>query len=115
MILVLEDDGCVRAYESVEDVVQSCEALDAEEVLRAVFDENGQPYRIEWIEPNYYGGSFLGIRWVGNGAYTLVPSGPPDVDALLALVRGDRPLYAGKKGVNVDDLLAPLGKLRPDV
>jgi hypothetical protein len=44
MILTVEDDGCVRLYQSLDAVVLQVEALDAEECLRTVFDEQGQRY-----------------------------------------------------------------------
>jgi hypothetical protein len=82
MIVVEEDDGCLHVYASLDAVVLAVEALDAEEVLRAVFDEHGQPYRIEWIKPNDK--SLWGLS---NGVYGLVPDGPPNPAALLALIR----------------------------
>ncbi|HWE27883.1 MAG TPA: hypothetical protein VHB97_07765 [Polyangia bacterium] len=81
MIVVLEDDGCLHRYASLEAVVRHIEALDAEECLRAVFDDDGQRYRIEWIEPNRKG---IGVR---NGIYRLVPEGAPDRAALTVMLR----------------------------
>ncbi|HZS36848.1 MAG TPA: hypothetical protein VFF06_08480 [Polyangia bacterium] len=83
--LVLEDDGHLHVYRSPEAVAVAVEALDAETVLRAVFDERGQRYRIEWTRPNR--GGVLGVS---NGVYRLVADGPPDPAALLALIR-DKP------------------------
>ena len=85
MIVVLEDDGCLHVYQSVADVVRAVEALDAEDSLRAVFDEAGQRYRIEWIRPNTR--SWLGV---GNGEYQLVADGAPSVAELLKLIDDHR-------------------------
>jgi hypothetical protein len=42
MLLTCQDDGVLRVYESVDEAVRDVEALDAEEVFRAVFDETGE-------------------------------------------------------------------------
>lgn len=39
MLITLQDDGVLRVYERVADAVRDVEALDAEEVFRAVFDD----------------------------------------------------------------------------
>jgi hypothetical protein len=88
VILVLGEDGVVSGYSSPDEVVQSVEALDAEETILAVFDESGRPYRIEWIRPNQYGRKWFGfLQTVVNGTYTLVPGGPPDVAAAVTVIR----------------------------
>jgi hypothetical protein len=66
-------------------VIRDVEALDAEEVLRAVFDESGEVYAVKWIRPNTRGRLFRFI--VGNGEYTLVPTGRENVEWLLTLLR----------------------------
>jgi hypothetical protein len=81
MVLVLEDDGCLHLYDSPAAVCVAIEGLDAEDTLRAVFDERGQRYAIEWARPNRTG--WLGLE---NGAYRLVPAGAPDVSGLLELL-----------------------------
>jgi hypothetical protein len=62
------------------------EALDAEACLRHVFDDQGQRFVIDWIKPNRRG-------WVGvtNGEYRLIPTGEPDVAALLAVLEHTGP------------------------
>ena len=85
MLLTLQDDGVLYVYESVEAAVQDVEALDAEEVFRAVFDDTGEVYAIRWIRPNK-SGRFLRFM-VSNGEYTLVPQNRKDVPALLRLLR----------------------------
>jgi hypothetical protein len=80
MLVTLQDDGVVRLYDSVEDAARHVEALDAEAVFRAIFDDTGEVYVIHWIRPN--------IRFlVGNGEYTLVRKNEKDVPALLRLLR----------------------------
>ena len=85
MLITLQDDQVVRVYDSVENVIGDVEALDAEEVLRAVFDETGEVYEIKWIKPNMRGRFFR--SWIGNGEYTLVATGRKDVAGLLGLIR----------------------------
>jgi hypothetical protein len=82
MLVTLQDDGVVRLYDSVEDAIRQVEALDAEAVFRAIFDDTGEVYVIHWIRPNIRG-RFL----VGNGEYTLVRKNEKDVPALLRLLR----------------------------
>jgi len=85
MILVEEDDGCIHLYPSVDAVALHVEALDAEDCLREVFDERGQRYAIDWIKPNErtrFGST--------NGTYRLVPSGNPDLGALLGILERTR-------------------------
>jgi hypothetical protein len=65
MLLTLQDDGVLRVYENVADAVRDVEALDAEEVFRAVFDDTGEVYTIHWIRLNTRG-RFLRFM-VGNG------------------------------------------------
>jgi hypothetical protein len=77
----LEDDACIHLYPSVEAIVYQIEALGAEGCLRAVFDEYGQRYRIEWIKPNREG---WGLE---NGRYTLVPDGRRELQALFKFIR----------------------------
>jgi hypothetical protein len=85
MLLTLQDDGVLRIYESVEEAVRDVEALDAEDVFRAVFDETGEAYSIHWIRPNTRGRIFRFL--VGNGEYTLVQKNVKDVPALLKTIR----------------------------
>lgn len=86
MLITREDDGVVRVYETVEDAISNVEALDAEETFRALFDETGEVYKIDWIRANTRG-RFLGlIETVGNGEYSLVPAGTRDVQALIHLL-----------------------------
>jgi hypothetical protein len=85
MLLTLQDDGVLRVYRSVDDAVRDVEALDAEDVFRAVFDETGEVYSIHWIRPNGRGQVFRFL--VSNGTYTLVPKNLKDIPALLKVIR----------------------------
>ena len=87
MILVLEDDGCVHVYPSIQDVVTQVEGLDAEDTLRGVFDDRGQRFAIRWLTPNRESRAFLGISMVESGEYVLEPDGAPDAVALLQVLR----------------------------
>jgi hypothetical protein len=88
MLLTLQDDGVLRVYGSVEDAVRDVEALDAEDVFQAVFDETGEVYSIHWIRPNRRGRVFRFL--VSNGVYTLVPKNVKDIPALLKAIREAR-------------------------
>jgi hypothetical protein len=82
MLLSLQDDGVLRIYESVEDAVRAVEALDAEDVFRAVFDDLSEVYTVQWIRQNK-----RGRFTVSNGKYTLAPQNRKDINALLRLLR----------------------------
>jgi hypothetical protein len=79
MILTHEDDGCIHVYSSVEALSLEIEALDVEDCVRAIFDDAGQRYAIEWIVPNK-----RGLIGVTNGMYRLTPVGDLDPGGLLA-------------------------------
>ena len=85
MILTLQEDGVLRIYASVAKAVLDVEALDAEVTFRAIFDETGQRYAIQWIRPNQIG-KFSAL----NGEYTFVPDGTVDSDGLLRIIREAR-------------------------
>lgn len=88
MLLTLQDDGVLRIYETPEMAAADVEALDAEEVFRAIFDEMAQPYTIDWIVPNAYTRSFFGLfRGAVNGKYRLVPRGGRDPAGLLKIIQ----------------------------
>jgi hypothetical protein len=94
MILTFEDDGCVHLYESVDAVVLQIEALDAEGCLLAIFDDRGQRYIIDWLEPNKQGS-----MGVSNGRYHLIAPGGRDPKALASALD-----EAGSRGLTEDDL-----------
>jgi len=86
MILVLEDDGCVHVYGTIEEVVMKVEALDAEGTLREVFDDRGQRFAIRWLIPNRQSRAFLGVSTAENGKYVLEPDGMPNTGSLLDML-----------------------------
>ena len=91
MLLTLQDDDVLRVYETPDMAAMEVEALDAEEVFRAIFDETGQPYAIKWIVPNEYTRSFFGLfKGAINGQYRLVPKGASDPSGLLRAIRAAR-------------------------
>jgi hypothetical protein len=63
MLLALHEDGVLRIYGSVDEAVVAVEALDAEATFRAIFDETGQRYAIQWIRPNQAGSSLPRTAW----------------------------------------------------
>jgi hypothetical protein len=85
MLLTFQSDGVLRVYDSVEDAVRAVEPLDAEEVFRAVFDETGEVYGIEWIRPNERGRLLPFV--VASGEYTLAPQRRKDVTGLVQALR----------------------------
>ena len=90
MLIALEDDGCLHVYESPEAAAMAIEGLDAETTFRAVFDENAVPYQVQWLTPNTEHRLLGTIRVVGSGRYALVPAGPADRHAFLALFSSAR-------------------------
>jgi adenylate kinase family enzyme len=107
MILVLEADACVHVYPTIDAVILQVEGLDAEDTLRAVFDETGQRFAIRWLRPNVEGRS-LGVQ---SGVYALEPTGPPDLAALRAALAG-APILPAERDPSVRALLAPPGARR---
>jgi len=87
MLITLQDDGVLRVYDTADSAVIDVEALDAEEVFRAIYDENGQPYVIDWLVPNEYRTSFFGLKTAKNGEYRLVPKGDRDSQGLLRTIQ----------------------------
>jgi len=85
MVLTFQEDGVLRLYACVDQVVRDVEALDAERTLSRVFDDTGQVYNIRWIRPNR-----RRFFWWLNGQYTLVPSGHVDAPELLCMIRRAR-------------------------
>ena len=86
MIIILFDEPGLFVFPSVEAAVLDIEAIDAESEIRAAFDDSAVPYRAEWIRPNEHESMFGLLRTIRPGAYTLVPAGPPDPSALIALL-----------------------------
>ena len=90
MLIVLEDGDCFHVYPSPEATALEIEALDAEDTIRAAFDETGVPYKIHWLSSNTEGRILGLVPWVGNGQYALVPAGPADPASLAELLSSGR-------------------------
>jgi hypothetical protein len=86
MLLALQEVGVLRLYESPEAAVRDVEALDAEPTFKAVFDDTGQTYAIEWTRPN------RGRRVVQDGEYRLVPTGVYALQRLIQVIDENHPL-----------------------
>src|SRR5262245_2559148 len=87
MILALQEDQVLYVYATPEAAAREVEGLDAEETFRAIFDDQAQPYAIEWIRSNKLT-RFLGLLFAaGNGQYRLVPRGAPDPGGLFGAIR----------------------------
>ena len=86
MFLVVEDDNCIHVYASPDVAAVAIEALDVD-IVKAAFDEEARPYRVEWIEPNRHGKVLGVLSWSENGEYRFVVAGEPDPAALVATIR----------------------------
>jgi hypothetical protein len=86
MILTLQDDGCIHVYDSPDAARGHVEALDAEDVLREVFDERGVRYSIQWMRRKCWFG-------LTNGEYRLVPSSGRDMAALEAMLQSAHAVF----------------------
>lgn len=86
MLIVLLDEPGLFVFDSVAEAVESIEPIDAEDWIRAAYDEAGVPYRVEWLQPNRKGRKIFGAIMVKQGEYTLVPAGPALPEELAALI-----------------------------
>ena len=86
MFLVLEDDNCLYVHASPSEAALEIEALDVDTV-RAAFDDEARPYRVEWIKPNRQGKILGAVGWAQNGEYCFVIAGESDVAGLVAAIR----------------------------
>ena len=62
------------------------EPPDAESESRAAFDADAVPYRVEWSKPNRRRKLWF-FESISFGVYRFVPMGPPDREALIALLQ----------------------------
>ena len=86
MLIVLLDEPGLFVFSSAECATREIEPFDAQSEIRAMFDESAVPYRVEWLKP-VRRKIFFGLLESGEpGEYRLVPAGPPDPPALLALL-----------------------------
>jgi hypothetical protein len=88
MLLILQDDGLLYVYPTVEDAMRAIEPLDAEETIRTAYDENTKSYTVQWVLPNTKGTWFFGLlRWCTNGEYRLVTNGDTDSAGLFSTIQ----------------------------
>jgi hypothetical protein len=92
MFIVLIDEPGLLVFDTPEAAVQAIEPPDAENEIRAAFDDEAVPYRVEWIRPNQHNALFGSVGTVQFGEYRFVPAGPPNLQALTALLE-DHPDY----------------------
>ena len=52
MLIVLLDEPGLFVFSSPDAAQREIEAIDAEQELRAAYNESGVPYRVEWLRPN---------------------------------------------------------------
>src|SRR5262245_23608815 len=86
MFLTLLDDNCVHVYDSPDAAAVAIEALDVD-LVRAAFDEDARPYRVEWIRPNTRGKTLGILPWSANGEYRFVVAGDANATGLIAMIR----------------------------
>ena len=86
MLIVLLDEPGLFVFPSASAAVREIEPIDAEQEIRAVFDESAVPHRVNWLQPNRRRRLFGLLESVVNGRYELVPAGAPDPDGLRALL-----------------------------
>jgi hypothetical protein len=87
MFIVLLDESSLFAFASPHEAVGAIEPIDAERELRAAFDSDGVPYRVERVHPKQGAKTFFGVFLPGGpDAYRFVPAGPADSASLIALL-----------------------------
>jgi hypothetical protein len=62
------------------------EPPDAECEIRAIFDDQAVPYRVEWVRPNIRRKWFFGLGSIRFGEYKLTPCGEADPRGLKRLL-----------------------------
>jgi hypothetical protein len=112
MFIVLLDEPGLFVFESPTAAADHIEPPDAENEVRAAFDEGAVPYRVEWIRPNisrsWVAGNLGTVRF---GQYRFVPAGPADPKALTLLLE-EHPDYTDPPEAKAE-LDRLLEKLRP--
>jgi len=86
MLILLLDENGLFVFPSAEAAAEQVEPIDARSEIRAMFDDAAVPYRVEWVTP-VPRKIFFGLLESNEAEqYRLVPAGPPDPPALLALL-----------------------------
>ena len=112
MFIVLLDEPGLFVYESPNAAARDIEPPDAEQSVRAAFDDQAVPYRVEWIRPNKRRTWFWGFGSVAFGEYRFVRSGPADPRALAALLEA-HPDYTNPPEAKAK-IEALLARLKPE-
>jgi hypothetical protein len=87
MFIVLLDEPALLVFPSCDEAARSIQPADAESEIRAAFDDEAVPYRVEWIRPNRYGQTLFGATaLIEPGEYRFVPDGPTDPAGLVILL-----------------------------
>lgn len=86
MLIVLLDEPGLFVFSSAEAAARAIEPVDAEAEIRAAFDDTAVPYRVEWVKPPHRRILFGLLESDEPAEFRLVPAGPPDRPALLALL-----------------------------
>jgi hypothetical protein len=107
MFLTLLDDNCVHAHDSPEAAAIAIEPLDVD-LVRAAFDQDGRPYRVEWLRPNTHGKTLGILPWSVNGNYRFVIAGEPDVPRLIAMIDGSDGIFPEGEAPVVKELVSRL-------
>jgi hypothetical protein len=111
MFIVLLDEPALLVFDSPEEASSAIEPATAESEIRAAFDGEAVPYRLEWLRPNRYGETlFGGAALIEPGEYRFVPDGPGDPAALATLLE-DQAEFADPPEARAD-VLALLRALR---
>jgi hypothetical protein len=86
MFIVLLDEPGLFVFESAAAAVLEIEPPEAESEIRAAYDDDAIPYRVEWLRPNRYRALLGAFGSVEFGAYRFVPAGHADPAALIELL-----------------------------
>ncbi len=76
LFLIWDEDNCVHIYPSAASATLAIEALDVG-AIKAAFDGDAHPCRIEWVTPNRPG---------INGEYRFVVATEPNLPALAEMI-----------------------------
>jgi hypothetical protein len=109
MFIVLLDEPVLFVFDSETHAADAIEPPDAETEIRAAFDDEGVPYRVEWITPNEHKKLptlFGSVSSVAFGEYQFVPAGPADLPALIALLEDYSLTQPPEAKPSVDALLS---------
>jgi hypothetical protein len=115
MFIVLLDEPLLFVFESPVHASDQIEPPDAEAAVRAAFDDDGVPYRVEWITPNEHTALptlFGSVSSVAFGEYRFIPAGPPDEHALVTLLEDHPETEPPEAKAAVDALLHRIRALR---